>query len=522
MVALILLAACRPEPDLSPLLVRASLDLRGVRPSVAELDWVQTDPSTLDSYLEAYLQDARFGDRVLSLFGNVYRTRAIEADHAEADYGIPDEVSFTAAMGEEPLRLLAYVATHDRPYPEVVTADYTVLNEVLAPYYPSDYPADGTGWQLARYTDGRPSAGVLSTPGFYWRYQTTESNANRGRANAVSRIFLCNDYLSREVVFDTSVSLVDADAVNDALNHNPSCVNCHVSLDPLAGIFWGFAAFDNWSPDDLSHYHPDRERDWQWTSGTPPAYFGTPLTTIADLGRAVANDDRFASCAVQQVWEALLQRPAELDDTDTLLRHREDFLAGGTTLRSLFRSVMASDAYRAVPATDALAVPWKLLDPDQLGSAIADLTGYRFVADGKDVLTTDLYGIRSLVGGSSNGAAVVTATVPTPALVLLQERLAQAAGMYAAQYDHDHPADARLYTRIDWTETLDDGRDTMVTQVQDLFLRILSKRVGPKDAEVDDALGLWFEVYAAEGGDPIPAWAAVSTALMRRPEFLAY
>ena len=328
--------------------------------------------------------------------------------------------------------------------------------------------------------------------------------------------------LSREVVVDTGVSLVDADAVTDALNNNPSCSNCHVSLDPLAAIFWGFAAFDNWSPDDLAHYHPDRERDWQWTSGDPPAYFGTPLTTIADLGRAVANDDRYPSCVVQQVWEGLLQRPATVADTDTLLRHREDFLAGGTTLRSLFRSVIASDAYRAVPATSALTVPWKLLDPDQLGSAIDALTGYRFVADGKDVLTTDLYGIRSLVGGSSNGAAVATATVPTPALVLLQERMAQAAGMYAAQYDHDHPEDPRLFTHIDWTETLDTDRDAMVAQVQDLFLRVLSLRVEEKDAEMDLALGLWFDVYAAEGGDPIPAWAAVATALMRRPEFLTY
>ena len=81
----LLLAACQGEPDLTPLLVRASLDLRGVRPTVEELDWVRTDPSTLDNYLEAYLQDARFGDRVLSLFGNVYRTQ-INANNTTRTY----------------------------------------------------------------------------------------------------------------------------------------------------------------------------------------------------------------------------------------------------------------------------------------------------------------------------------------------------------------------------------------------------------------------------------------------------
>ena len=44
-----------------------------------------------------------------------------------------------------------------------------------------------TGWQVSRYTDGRPAAGVLSTNGLWWRYYSTVSNLNRSRAAAISR-----------------------------------------------------------------------------------------------------------------------------------------------------------------------------------------------------------------------------------------------------------------------------------------------------------------------------------------------
>lgn len=503
------------------MLVRASLDLRGVRPSPEELAWVRTDPSTLEGYLDLYLADPRFGDRVASQFSQIYQTRAIEADHADAEYGLPDEVAFAAAMGEEPLRLLGWIAQNDRPYTELVTGDVTVIDEVLAEFYPTDYPAGATGWQPVHYTDGRPAAGVLSTSGFYWRYQTTTSNANRGRANAVSRILLCNDYLTREVTFDTSVSLIDEAAVLDAVKNNPSCSACHVSLDPMAGVFWGFATFNAWSPEELSHYHPDRERDWEDTTQVTPAYYGTPVRSVAELGRLIAQDERYVSCVVEQAWSLMVQRSAGIEDQEELLRHREAFLAGGTTLRSLYRSILASESWRATVGTDPTHVPWKLLDADQLGTAVEALTGYRFVVEGHDVLATDLYGTRSLLGGVSIGSATSAATVATPALVLYQERLAQAAGMYVARADADDPAEARLLTRIDFTETPATDPDTMAAQVQDLLLRVLSKDVPADDPEVTALLDLWTEVHDADG-DPVTAWAAVVTVLLRRPEFLVY
>ena len=81
----------------------------------------------------------------------------------------------------------------------------------------------------------RPAAGILSTNSMWWRYGSTASNANRGKVNAISKILLRNDYLSKTISFDRSVNLLDDDALNDALKTNPGCA-CHNSLDPLASF----------------------------------------------------------------------------------------------------------------------------------------------------------------------------------------------------------------------------------------------------------------------------------------------
>ena len=113
--------------------------------------------------------------------------------------------------------------------------------------------------------------------------------------------------------------------MNEALVSNPACVNCHASLDPLAGYLYGFWYFQQNNVVDLTYYHPEREKTWQQTTGIPPAYYGEPGYTLTDLGHQIASDNRFIQCGVAQSWELLLRRPADRADTDALIQHREAF-----------------------------------------------------------------------------------------------------------------------------------------------------------------------------------------------------
>ena len=509
-----------PTMPAKDLLIRASLDLRGVRPSVAELDAVEADPTALDGLIEDFLADERFGARVRDLFADTYRTRtetyAIGADA----YGLSDEAAFYRAIGEEPLRILSEIATNDLPYTTLVTADWTMSDEVLAEVWPVDYPAGVSGWQRVHYMDGRPSAGILSTNAMWWRYTSTASNANRARANAVSRILLCNDYLSRPIHFDRNVNLLDEQAVNEALQTNPSCVNCHNSLDPLAGYFYGFFYYSDYDADEARVYHAERERLWQTYSGIEPGYYGEPSYNLHDLGQQIAGDHRFAECAVEQVYEALLRREVTIDDTDALVRHRDAFIDGGLTLRALFRSVVQDPNYRAGPVDEAGAVPLKMATPELLASEVEALTGYRMVYQGYDLMSTDMLGFRTLAGGADGYNVTQAATSPNTTTLLVQERLAQSAAWYVAQQEAEGGS-PRVFTEVNFSETPESGRDAMVRQIQALHYQLFGDRVAADGPEVTANLELWSDLYAVQH-DTVGAWAGVLSVLLRDPDFLFY
>jgi len=515
--------AAPPEAmDPARLLIRLSLDLRGVRPSLEALEAALGDPSVVDALAESYLADARFGERVMDHFSTIYLTGLDAYDVSAADYGLDDEPGFARAVGEEPLRLLAHVATEDLPWTDIVTADWTMANQTLAQAWGLrfvDEPAEGDAWRPARYGDARPAAGVLSTNSMWWRYMSNGSNANRGRANAVSRILLCNDYLSRPIEFDRNVNLLDEDAVADALRNNAGCAACHSTLDPLASYLWGFYYYIYYSALDISSYHPERELLWQDYTGVAPAYYGQPGYDLRDLGQQIAADARFPQCATEQVFSALLARDAALEDTQALSDHREALLDGGLTLRSLYRSVIASDEYRA--GVDGAPASPKMTGPALLASQLEDLTGFRWTYADYEMMETDTYGLRTLAGGVDGVFVTAPAEEPMATLALSVERLAQAAAWHAVEHDRGAPDEALLFTRVRFTETTDTDPDLIAAQISDLHLRLFGAEVATDGPEVEANLDLWEALYALDGS-PDDAWAGLLSVLLRDPDFLFY
>ncbi len=527
---LLYLLSCATEPnpveamsayDVSAvaLLERASLDLRGVRPSIAEVEAVEADPASVNLRIEEFLQDPRFGERVRSFFADIYLTRQDAFPVTASDYGSDDEATFAASVGDEPLQILSAIAEQDLPYSQIVTADWTMSNELLATTWPIAYPEGAEGWQRSTYTDGRPHSGILTTNGMWWRYQSNGSNSNRGRANALSRILLCTDYLSKPIDFDRNVNLLDDAAVNDALKTNEGCVACHYSLDPLGSYLWGFYFVDYNSKSDTSSYHPEREETWQTTTEVAPGYYGQPGYTLDDLGGQIAADPKLAECITQQVFEKMTQRTVTLDDTERLTTLRETFLANGQTLRSLFLATAGTPEYQE--ALSLSAPSRKLVSPDQLASMIEDITGFRFTYQGFDMMQTDAYGVRTLAGGVDGVFSTRPASEATATMVLVHERLAQAAAWYVVNEDRTNPSEARLFTEVGVTTTPTSDPEAMAAQVQLLHLRLFGKRIAADGEEVAANLALWSDLYDVDG-DPAAAWAGVLSVLLRDPEFLLY
>ncbi len=521
MVIALLLLACQTAPSstgqLAPvaLLTRASLDLRGRRPSLEELAAVQQDPDAVDALVDAMVDDPDFGARIAMIYAHALQARADQGDHSDQRYAFSDVETLLTNMGEEPLRLIARIADEDLPWTEVTTGAWTMADPALATWYPVDWPDGATGWQPVAWTDGRPAAGLLSTNGLYWRFGSTDLNANRGRFNAVSRALLCQDYLTRPVSPPAELDLTDEEAVREAVQTVDACIGCHNMLDPAGAFMWGFSRQEPFSLLDLVSYHPQDELLWE-TDGIAPAYAGTPGDSLDDLGWMIADDPRLISCAVERAIETLWGRAPDLDDTATLDALRGAFIEGGLALRPLYAAVVATPAYRADPAVEG-AVAWRIATPDLLVSQVAALTGFRPAAEQLDLWSTDATGLRSLAG-AGRSLASDPPSVASPTAQVLQARLAEAAAAWLVGQGADSPQADALLGLVD----LDDSAPAALDdQVSLLWLALLSRSLTPDDAEHAATVQLW-QGLVADGLAPRDAWAGVLTALLRHPDLVVY
>lgn len=504
---------------------RMSLDIRGVLPTVAELDAVEADPTQLGALRDAWLDDPRFEQRFMYLLGERWLTRVDEfliyyMEYRDLSMDPRNEYPFERAIGDEPLRLMAHVAATDQPWTDIVTADWSMGNEVLGPYWPTDYPREGQGWQVIHYTDGRPAAGVLATNGLWWRYYSTFSNMNRGRAAALARLLLCEDYLSRPVSFTNQVALVDEEGVESALRSNPYCMGCHSSLDPLASTLFGFWVANEYAGPEMERYHPEREPLGSYQLGLDPEFYGLPMSGLGELGAAIAADGRFSRCAAESMAEVWWRRPVTIEDFDRVEDLRQAYLAGGERMKPLLAAVTDTPVYRAGGLVDGVSdevrdreATVRLLDATLLDSVLEDLSGFGWEEGGFRMLDDDSTGFR-IMGGGVDGIQV-TRPQRTPNLTwaLTVERAAEGAADDAVA---ELGSAGTLLAGVD--ATTQPGDPAFTTTLDQLHWHLYAQR--PDDAWRSAVTSLWQDVAATEG--PTEAWKAVLVAMLRDPLFVSY
>lgn len=536
-LGLLALSACEREEEnprvelLDPRgqLLRLSVDLRGVHPSEAELAAIEANPELYDDFVERYLEDSRFVGRMKEVFNLRYLTRTGEAYYDPSDAGLAngeDEVGL--ALGEEPLALLGRVVEEDLPFSEMVLADYTMANPITAAMWGIDIPEGSTGWTQGWYADGRPHAGILTMQTIWERYPSMGGNANRHRANAVSRMLLCDDYLSRPIVLNRAA--VDQLTIDpeDAISTSETCQSCHSTLDPLAAHFFGF--FHAEPNDELvsdTTYLQENEEGWRAYAGKEPAYYGLPTGGLRELASAIAVDPRFRDCAVETVFEGLTQR--DFDDIDWSERqyYTGRFEADGMRIKALVRDLVSTDYYKAGaihdPALDEKVATVKTVSPSQLASIIEGITGYRWTFSGRDGLTTNDLGLPVLAGGVDSSAVTVPSYEPGVGLMFVVERLAQAAALSVAAADLDpaRTGTARLFQYVTIEDTPESAPDAFEAQIRHLYLAVTGRPLSDDATEPAALVTLWKELYSNEASAET-AWAGVLSAVIRDPAVLFY
>ena len=536
------LTACEPEPiaeteiedgiellDARRQLIRLSIDLRGTHPSLTELDAIEAEPLLYEGFVDRYLDDPRFGDTVEEWFNLHYRTRTGEtyfgADEAGL-VGVSNE-QVARSTNDEPLKLVRYVAENDLPWTEVVLADYSMADPLTAYMWDMELLDSAPGYQRARYVDGRPHAGVLSSTTLWQRYPSSGINGNRHRANSISRILLCEDYLARPVSFARSEvdSIVGGDP-ETIIRETQICQSCHASLDPLSAHFFGFWWDIEGGLVEQTTYRAEDEGLWRYYSGKSPAYYGVATTGLREMAEELADDPRFTECAVKQVFESLTHRDPMSVPRDELARHQLAFEQGGLTLRELVKSVVMSREYRAGDFADErseLIPTVKLVSPSQLSGIVSSKTGYRWTFRGDDGLVTGARGLAVLAGGTDSRFVTNPSRDPSVGLALVQERLAQAAGWHVATHDlaRERPDEPILLRYVTVEDTPESAPEAFEEQIRSLYLDITGNAL-PEDATEPAELVELYKTLLSVDESPVSAWAGIVSVVLRDPSIVLY
>ncbi len=243
---------------------------------------------------------------------------ADEKARQKARYKLSDD--YRKAILGEPMKLIEYIVRNDRPFTEIVTADYIMVTPYTARGYgiydqlrptfknpedPFEYMPVKLKALIGRdksdnqesATGFYPHAGLLSTFQYLKRYPTTETNRNRLRARMYYQQFLGID------VLELAARVSDAAAVTARFPiptmQASECVVCHKTIDPVAGLFQDYWKFEG--------VYGRRKGGW-FKDMFGPGFEGEDLPeqerwrALQWLGERTAKDPRFAAAMVEHVY----------------------------------------------------------------------------------------------------------------------------------------------------------------------------------------------------------------------------
>lgn len=598
---------------LSPrrLLRRVTLSLAGRLPTQEELDAIDANPGALDAILDQILKEDAFYVRLKEAFNDIFLTIGIEDnaetllsyDHFEHTRGWTEKFDLSEipeaerqksrwkladvyrnALLREPLELIAYIVKNERPFSELICADYImvspytargygIFDDVKSQFKNPDDPVEYIPARLKalKSRDGKvqesasglyPHAGFLSMFHYLRRYPSTETNRNRLRARMFYQHFLGID------IMQLAPRSTDAAAVTAKYKiptmEAADCVVCHRTIDPVAGIFQDFNFEGHLGPRKDGWYKDMFQAGFEGESMPAEERWRAPQW----LAERTANDPRYPIAMVEHVYYLLMGRkvmpaPEDIDDPVFTSRRRaflaqrslievvaKQFIESNLNLKVAIKAMIASDFYQ-VDGLEAIALNpdrraelddigiVKLMTPEQLERKIEAIFGKKW---GR--LNDSL---QILYGGIDSITVTERNADPSGAMGAIQRLMANDMACYHVARDfRREPAERRLFAAIE--PAVVPGDESSNQQIRQAIITLHQKLLGQdRTADHPDIERTWQlftgvvedakahgrfeprETYFCGGReefkteDPhytIRAWRAVVTYLLRQHEFL--
>lgn len=546
--------------DNEELLRKASIVLAGKLPPADVRAQVRSDDAALDRALLALTRedafyewlreawnDALLTDGAGGVFdlGSQYPNNARYTNDMHPKYTPANRTWADLSVREEPTRFIEYVVRNELPFGEVLTGQYVVVNPYLAVSYgiTDADPPDGSFWTWTKQTGVKqvrsmrevpvPSSGVLSTPAFLTRWETTPTNKGRKRAWKVLQLFLATDVLK---FADRPVDSSQLTSVQNPTRNSETCRSCHAAgLDEIAGAFRGYAetgSRPSFNPDDTWH-------DDLFAPG-----FSGRLMPAAEYPRALqwmtqqlVSDPRFGIAVTRRMFEAITGlKPSEYPknkeapdyaeqvraftaQADFFHAAGQDFMEHGQDLRRVILAVVKSPFFRAKAATaEAAAMQANLgatlLTPETLSRKYTAVFGFH-LGDVRNEARLQNAGYkrqylreewRLMLGGIDSRVTTKRATAVSPTMLAGATYLANVMACRAASFDFTRPAGERALfplveqTTVPLTPRASEGLPLVAVpenqakirqNLVELHWRFLGEKVEPNGPEVNASYALY-------------------------------
>ena len=447
------------------------------------------------------------------------------------------------AIAREPINLMVYVVENNRPYTEILTANYVLVNPYSAKVYNAEidgftfdendfnlseeamevkYPVD----DLREVTlPNIPHAGLLTTIAYLNRFPSTPTNLDRHRSAKVQLFFLDTDILglanrpinSTEVVSDSATWT------------NPNCTICHNVMEPIS------STFKNW--DEEGRYITGFRGDAVQVPGLSiekRAPVDASDHLLQWLSQEITKDDRFAVSAVKTFLKALTGRDAlkepeaDADDYLTKLQAynfenkvitaiKDKFIATNYNAKTVIKEIIMSSLFRATGFVEGVnndilssqLGQAHLITPEALNRKIYDVMGYYWSSRRYDTQQNDnndtrrqrlLNEFKTLYGGMNSDSIPTRVSELNGIMANIQTRMAIQMGCFPTTRDFFKPkSERKLFPYVTHKQKpLDDYTIGEIKKnIQYLHYHVLGEKVALEDAEIESTYNLFYDTYSA-------------------------
>jgi hypothetical protein len=296
------------------------------------------DPEVLRAQAERMLADPKARALTDNFAGQWLFVRAL-ADHEvdPATYPAFDD-ALAADMREETELLFAELLGNDRPIHDLLTADFTFVNDRLAAHY--GLPPPGTSEHVMVSLAGTPRRGVLTQGTLLTvnSYPKRTSPVKRGKW--VLENLLCSPPPPPPPGVDGLPDGVDATgSIRDRLEahrENEVCASCHTVMDPIG---FGLDHFDG-----VGAY---RDMDEGYPIDATGEIAGITFDGAVEMAQIIADDPRFPRCVVERLWIYANGRGPEAADAQAAITTLDgQFAEAGYRLHDLVIDVILHPSFR--------------------------------------------------------------------------------------------------------------------------------------------------------------------------------